>query len=446
MKNNIIKVAVFISCITAISCNKELDTEPSVSIDKNLALQTSDDVKALLIGAYRDLGTANFYGGRIFMEADLLADVNEMDWTGTYQGLTQIKNKTIPVDNDFVSGIWLSGYRAINDVNNVIGALNVVNPNDSSSVAAEARFIRGAAYFDLVRLFAKAWNDGDPTANEGVPIVLTPTTEITEASKVKRAKVAEVYAQAISDLQLAEANLPETNGVYATKAAAAAMLSRVYLQQQDYVNARDAADRAITYARSNGGVLVKNYADAFGATNTSEDIFAIQVTATAGTQGFNEFYSSSQRGDIQITNTHLDLYESGDKRANLFYEDGGSVYTGKFEELYGNVHIIRLAEMFLTRAECNFRLGTTVGATPVSDINRIRERAGLTPYTASELTLDKILMERHLELAFEGFWLHDIKRLEGSVGNLPWNSPKLIFPIPQREIRANPNLTQNEGY
>ena len=233
MKNNIIKVAVFISCITAISCNKELDTEPSVSIDKNLALQTSDDVKALLIGAYRDLGTANFYGGRIFMEADLLADVNEMDWTGTYQGLTQIKNKTIPVDNDFVSGVWLSGYRAINDVNNVLGALNVVNPNDSSSVAAEARFIRGAAYFDLVRLFAKAWNDGDPAANEGVPIVLTPTTEITEASKVKRAKVAEVYAQAISDLQLAEANLPETNGVYASKAAAAAMLSRVYLQQQD---------------------------------------------------------------------------------------------------------------------------------------------------------------------------------------------------------------------
>jgi hypothetical protein len=174
----------------------------------------------------------------------------------------------------------------------------------------------------------------------------------------------------------------------------------------------------------------------------------MQVTATAGTQGFNEFYSSSQRGDIQITDDHLDLYEAGDKRYDLFYEDG-DMFTGKFEELYGNVHIIRLAEMYLTRAECNFRLGTVIGDTPVKDINRIRKRAGLPSYSSANLTLDKILMERRLELAFEGFRLHDIKRLEDNStlgSSLTWNSPKLIFPIPQREIRANPNLTQNEGY
>jgi hypothetical protein len=140
------------------------------------------------------------------------------------------------------------------------------------------------------------------------------------------------------------------------------------------------------------------------------------------------------------------LYDSTDDRLSLFYDDNGSIYTGKFEELYGNVHVIRLAEMMLIRAESNFRLGTAVGVAPVEDINAIRQRAQVPPYTAGELTIDKIILERTLELAFEGFRLDDIKRLQGKVADLSWNSPNLIFPIPKREIIANPNMVQNEGY
>jgi len=58
----------------------------------------------------------------------------------------------------------------------------------------------------------------------------------------------------------------------------------------------------------------------------------------------------------------------------------------------------------------------------------------------------QFLKERKLELAFEGEAIHDIKRIQGSVGALPWSSPKLVYPIPARELRANPNLTQNTGY
>ncbi len=71
----------------------------------------------------------------------------------------------------------------------------------------------------------------------GVPLVLEPTRGITEASKVARNTVAEVYAQVISDLTTAQSKLPDDNGIYADKAAAAAMLARVYLQQQDYAKA-----------------------------------------------------------------------------------------------------------------------------------------------------------------------------------------------------------------
>jgi hypothetical protein len=102
--------------------------------------------------------------------------------------------------------------------------------------------------------------------------------------------------------------------------------------------------------------------------------------------------------------------------------------------------------MYLVRAEANFRLGTAVGASPVEDINTIRERVLLDPLDEESLTLDVILHERKLELAFEGFTLHDAKRLEQNIGPYAWNDPKLIYPIPQRELRVNANLTQNEGY
>jgi len=438
MKNNLIKSFLYSAIIILASCSKELNTTPTQNIDANAALKTSDDVKAALTGAYADFGNVDFYGGRIFLEADLLANVNDFSWAGTYQGMTQISNKAIPVDNGYVRDAWLTGYRAINDANNVLSTVSAVDAKDSASVAGQAKFIRGASYFELVKRFAKAWNDGDPAANLGVPLVLIPTTLITEQSKLKRNTVAEVYQQVIKDLSDAEVSSDNP-------AAAAAILARVYLQQGNYLNALAAADSAITKSRAK---LTPTYAEAFVAANSSEDIFAIKVTPTSGTQGFNEFYDASQRGDITINDNYLTSYDPADDRLNLFYhsENNGPVYSLKFAELYGNVHTIRLAEMLLIRAECNFRLGTSTGAAPATDINAIRARAKLSPYAAGELTLDDILKERKFELAFEGFALDDIKRLQQSVGNLLWNSPKLIFPIPKREILANTNLVQNESY
>lgn len=449
MKHTLVNILLFTTFIVS-SCAKKLDTIPTQSIDAGDALSTSDDVQVALVGSYAALGAVDFYGGRAFLGPDLLGNNNEITWAGTYQGFTQIYNKAIPVDNGFVTNTWLTGYVAINDVNNVLQALPIVNETSKNRIQGEAKFIRGSAYFDLVRLFAKSYNDGNPSSNAGVPLVLTPTTSINDKSKVSRNTVTEVYTQVIKDLSDAEALLPASNGFYANKYVAAAMLARVYLQKGDYTSAAAAANRVISSGKY---ALTSTYADAFpylyppaAVANTSEDVFAMQVTSSSGTNGFQEFYSAAGRGDITINNAHLNLYEPGDDRLNLFYASGGSIFTGKFDNLYGNVHIIRLAEMYLIRAEANFRLGTSVGANPVDDINTIRERVLLPDLTAGALTLDKILKERKLELAFEGFTLHDAKRLKNSVGLLPYNSPKLIYPIPKREIIVNANLTQNEGY
>ncbi|WP_379089589.1 RagB/SusD family nutrient uptake outer membrane protein [Pedobacter sp. UC225_65] len=456
MKNTYLYRLIFASMllvITATSCKKALEINPVDDIEQGKALLTSKDVEAALVGSYSALASRNFYGGRPLLMADFLANTNAIEWGGTFEELTQTINKSLLNTNTFVDNVWQSGYTTINDVNNVLSALDKVDAAKKNRIEGEAKFIRGAVYFDLVRLFGKAYNDGNPTTNLGVPIVLTPTTSVTEASYVSRANVAAVYAQAIADLTDAEAKLPATNGFFATKFSAAGMLAKLYLQMGDYAKAGAAANRVIS---SNNYSLTTTYAKAFpvmGATagvNTTEDVFAIQVTTLTGFNGFNEFYGSSTyggRGEAVISQDWIDAtYDPADDRINSFYDDEGAMYTAKYANIYGNVSIIRLAEMYLIRAECNQRLAPAApigGQTPLADLTTIRDRVGLTTTSA---TLADILNERKLELAFEGASLHDAKRTQTNIGSLAWNANSLVFPIPQRERDANKNLVQNPGY
>jgi hypothetical protein len=147
---------------------------------------------------------------------------------------------------------------------------------------------------------------------------------------------------------------------------------------------------------------------------------------------------------MKIQAAHLTNYESTDVRRAFFVISGGSRYTQKHLDRFGDVPVIRLAEMYLTRAEANFRQNTAVGATPLADVNLIRKRAGLADLTTA--TLDAILKERVAELSLEGNNLFESRRLAKSVGTLAWNAPSLILPIPQREMDVNKELKQNEGY
>jgi starch-binding outer membrane protein, SusD/RagB family len=454
MKNTIRFILAGFVLLATISCEKNLDIEPTQSIDEDKALLTSSDVEAALVGAYSDLGDGDVYGGSLFVLSELLGNTpSSLGWSGTFQTMTQVYNKLIPVDNADVRDTWTDAYQTINDVNNVLSAIGIVVATKKNRVEGEAKFIRGSMYFDLVRLYAKAWNDGNPATNDGVPLILEPTrAPLGDEDKKPRAKVAEVYAQVIKDLTEAEGLLPTNNSFFATKYAAAAMLSRVYLQKGDYANAAQAATRVI----GGGFSLTDTYAEAFPFNanntnevvgNTPEDVFAMQVTNSQGVNSFNTYFSTLGRGDIDIAPEFINQFDPADDRLNIYYDDGG-IRSGKFDMVYSSVRLIRLAEMYLTRAEANFRTNSAVGgASPMEDINQIRERANLSPYTDPlALTLQMILDERKFELAFEGFTLQDAKRLQTSVGPLPWNSPKLVFPIPDRERKVNPNLTQNDGY
>src|SRR5690554_1222727 len=126
-------------------------------------------------------------------------------------------------------------------------------------------------FFELTRLYAQPYVAGNTNSNLAIPLVLSPTRGIQESTYVTRNTVQEAYDQVLSDLTTAESLLPATNGFFATKAAASAMLSRVYLQMERYADARDAANRAIS---TSGKTLTAAYADAFNNTqNSVEDIF-----------------------------------------------------------------------------------------------------------------------------------------------------------------------------
>ncbi|MCU0468375.1 MAG: RagB/SusD family nutrient uptake outer membrane protein [Arcicella sp.] len=450
--NNKFIYAVAFSLILS-SCANKLDVKPVDDVDAISAVKTSSDVEAILTGAYDSMTDGDVLGGNMQRDAELMADNGDVEWAGTFVAPGEIFEKSMLRDNNQAEATWLDSYRTINTANTVLANLGVVDAAKKSRFEGEAKLIRAWMHFELVRIYAKTFQDGNAASNLGVPIMTIPTAKITDASFVKRNTVAEVYQAVIADLTSAESLLPAKNGFFANKATAAALLSRVYLMQGNYDAARQAAHRVIS---SGNYTLTETFDLAFNnRTNSTEDIFATQGTDQDFVNELNTFFASSEyqgRGDIYVNEQHLNSYDVSDERGNFFYESG-DIFTAKWARRIGNIPLIRLAEMYLTRAEGNLRAGgTPIGTTPLADINRLRERAGAKLYTTMDLAT--ILKERRFELAFEGHWIHDIKRNRQTItkrngnGTRTWtfNSPKLIFPIPLRETDANKNLVQNEGY
>lgn len=453
------------------ACNSKLDVQPTSYIDSSQAFSSASDVQAGLVSCYTGLQSVNLYGGYLQFMTDLLADNGDEYFKGTFTQPAEAQRKALLTTNSQVSATWLSAYDVIDRTNFVLANVSKLSTATQQAAAeGEAKFIRSLVYFDLVRMFGRAWNDGTPTANPGVPLILTPTLTIADAQPVARNTVAEVYAQIITDLTTAEARLTTSNGglnsFSATRYACAALLARVYLQQGEYAKAADAATRALALPQSG---LNAFYGANFGFTttnvsaatvpittnaNTTEDIFAIQITAQSGTNQLRTFYSRASRSDVVIQSQFLSLFEPTDNRQSLYVTVTTSqpvyTYTRKYDAQYGNVKLMRLDEMLLTRAEANLRANTTVGATPLADVNAIRTRASLPALTS--VTLAQVLKERRIELAFEGFRLGDLKRTmdstvdPGTGAAIPWNSPRLVFPIPFRELNVNSKLVQNTGY
>jgi starch-binding outer membrane protein, SusD/RagB family len=441
------------------ACTDKLDLQPRQSIDAALALNNEQDLQSAIVGSYGQLGSGALYGTNFNLLAELQAGESYVTWRGTFSSYREVASKTMTNSNAEASRTWLTAYQTINTVNNVLANLDKsTTASVKATLEGEARFVRGILFFELVRYYALPWGTTADNSQPGLPLVLTPSVSLEQATaQTPRSTVAQTYAQIIDDLTKASTLLGTDNGTRADSYSALAFLARVYLQQGNYARALATANQVIasgTY-RLNPSVVA-----AFRNRNTGESIFEIQQNdqnnAGTGNDGLTTFYASLPvngvsvgRGDVQINTATVTSYAATDaRRTELFYlgvKGGGTrYYTAKWADFGANIPIIRLAELLLIRAEANLRLNSTTGATPAADLNAVRQRAGLAPIAAP--VLNDVLQERRFELAFEGLRIHDVKRLRQTTGTFAWNAPKLIFPIPKREVDANPALAQNEGY
>ena len=441
----------------SIGCNKKLDVPPQNSVTPD-QIKTADDVKAVLFGGYSTWQNANAFGEKYNTVGELLVNNGDIDWEGTFETYGDLANNSQVTTAGEIYQVWANSYHTINATNLVLSKLDILLGDEKAEIEGEAKMMRAVTYFELVNLFAQPYSAGNTASNPGVPLITTAVSGYDPSrDKLPRATVEAVYTQILSDLNDAVAKMPESSDAFrATKFSALGFLSRVYLAQAKYAEAAAAANEVI---ESGEFSLTSTFDKAFNnASNSSEDVFAIQQTSQSNTGtsnfGLTTFYSSYPvgRGEIQISAAHLAKYSAGDDRG-AFFSDGESIsgspgsLTDKYRDLYKAIPIVRLAEMYLTRAEANFRKGgAPVGPnTPLQDVNEIRSRAGLAGL-GSIPDANTIVTERYKELAFEGDRFFTVKRLKISVNGHPYDFPRLVLPIPQREVDLGTALPQNSGY
>lgn len=374
---------------------------------------------------------------------------------------------------------WRAAHRALLGVNLVLKNVKA-NETDTDILNAKGEnlFLRSVLFFDLVRLFGRPYYQ-NPESNPGIPLILAPIISLSD--RPTRATVKETYDQIIKDLLEAAALMAKKqSNSYAGKYVAYALLSRVYLYMGGTMASPDNGfnKKAIQYADSvilNGGYTLlqgtayKNYYLASNESNT-ETIWALNhtVNSTVTSMAFQYPTLPNYTGSwARPSADFLNLLTPNDLRKNYYkvkpypnnttdtiqVEKYGIGYTA----IYSNspVHYLRLAEIYLNRAEAKAKSGDNNGA--LADLNVIRVRAGLT--AASGLTaqalFDEILIQRRIELAFEGHNSFDyfrnglpMVRNYNSFGSnamtIAATDGKVVLRIPQDEINYNPNLSQNE--
>jgi hypothetical protein len=318
----------------------------------------------------------------------------------------------------------------------------------------QAYFIRALGFHNLV----KYWGP--------VPIPTKVTTGPDESKSYVRTPVNDVYTQVLKDLDSAQALTRNTaNTRFATPTAARALRARVLFyraglpgnanSQADYQAALDVANQVL----AGRDTLVVPYADLFSAlgSNTTEDIFRVAFNATES-NGLSNYYLSVGRAEVAPSAGLDAAYPAGDIRRTVTVRPSGvaarPLNGTKWSARPGteHVHVIRLAEVVLIKAEALARLNRLPEA--VAQYNKVRVRAGLAPHTfGNQVTtqaavISQIELERRLELALEGDRWPDLVRLGRviQVKGIQDRAGQALFPLPIRDLRVSPLLTQNPGY
>jgi hypothetical protein len=371
--------------------------------------------------------------------------------------------------------MWNNYYNSIRDANLVLANLENEEFSDEfkQRTEAEVHFLRGWAYSELYKLFGR------------VPLFKTPTDDPLQL----RASDEEVRSFIEQELTAAIAGLPVETQAFgrASKGIASAVLAKYYLNTKQW---QQAADMALNVINLGQYSLLPTYSDVFSIENegNAEMIWTLPKISTSGSASnllnalifppsFPRPFSNNAvfAARTYLYDDFVNSFEPTDTRSGPIITEytlaDGTVVQGLGNDQShplklpwdpnavgaraGNdIPVIRYADMLLTRAEAlNEVNGPSEEA--IDLINQVRTRANATPLVLADFTKDSlrdaILQEREWEFYFEGNSREDqirhgvmISRAQARGVNA--QDFHRLFPIPQGDLDANPDMEQNPGY
>ena len=457
---------VMIVCLVASSCDKDfLELSPQQSVAFEDALTNIDDFNSSITAVYNGLSDADYYGRYFLLVPDVMSD--DVKQHPSANRAKDYAEYSATVGDGIAEEMWQEMWQEVNNLNAIINAeveipTNVMDRYDH--IIGEAHVLRGLVYFDMVRMFAQHYSYTADASHLGVPIVL----EFDPTGEPSRASVAQVYDQILSDMTAGIAKITDSPRSSSTatlsKTSAKALLSRVYLYMDDYANAEALATEVIESGKYSLE-STDDYLDSWSSDYSSESIFEISMTESdnRGSDALGRMYIVEGYGDYLPSNDVVSLIPDDDVRSGWFKLD--TFLTGdyapfrmnKYPSTAGedNTKVMRLAEVYLIRAEARARQNDDSAQ---GDINIIRQRSQPSAPdvdATGQALIDEVMLERRKELCFEGQRLWDLMRQKknvvrvqctSSICTINYPAEKVIMPIPEAELDANPNIEPNPGY
>ena len=486
MKKNIFLVSI-LALATLVGCDKDfLNEAPKLSQSDELTLSTFDGLDKSAAGCYSPLASSNWYA-QDFILINELKTMNGKKLVGTeYDSGRCTDHYQVNWLASNTTALWGTAYYTIVSASEVIDNLqnaeneSGVSAQDLNNIKAECLFLRALAHFDLVRTYAQPYCYSADASHAGVPVILHKDPSAFPA----RNTVKEVYEAVIADLTEAESIIApsyvragvDDKAAAVTLQAIQALLARVYLYSENWQKAADYATKVIDskkFALWTSEDFAVPEASPYCADTQSGDevIFEVYGKKTNSYDGYWDGLANmaapASYGDAGATDQLMALYEDGDARGNLFVDSSygdkdaagvywSSKYLGKGAGTpdVTNVIVLRLSEMYLIRAEAVGLHNASSSVSAVDDLKTIATRVGATPQNA---TASGIALERAKEFAWEAHLWFDLGRTKcdmtrvdetgtGVIENIAWGSKYFAMPIPESQIKVDPNLVQNEGY
>jgi tetratricopeptide (TPR) repeat protein len=348
-------------------------------------------------------------------------------------------------------------YRAINRANSVIGGINSLSDDaftgsNKQNLLAQAYFLRGLAYIELTKTFG------------AVPIVTKPSTATNQIG-IKQSPRADVFQQALNDLEEAEGLFADeaiSDRGRASKWAIYALKARLYLYIENWEKAEEYAAKVIANTATFN--LTATPEGFFNTKKSNESIFEFPFS-NADKLPFYTYYLPSTVGGLQdyiITPEFVDKLNDpavGGNRSQFVLTTVAGKFVGEYGKTDGSssIFVLRLAEQYLIRAEARLKKSTPDVNGAIDDINTIKDRATVALLAKpTTLTNEQLLLviedERRYELAFEGHRYFDIIRTGRAPQVFGPHEPRYldakfwVHPFPYSVVTSDPDLEQNEAY